>query len=92
MLAANISVYGKEKCTIQDLHEHQGPLALVAAEGNNRCLFLSSIAYVFLQMIDEHPGLVIDRHRVNMREINGATLIVGDMEELRKPYGQKALN
>ena len=97
VLAANISAYVKENCTIQDLHEHQGPLALVAAEGNNRCLFLSSIAYVFLRMIDEHPGLVTDRHRVkyicfNMREINRATLIVGGMEELRKLYaGRKAL-
>jgi hypothetical protein len=93
--AANISALVSNKCYIQEAYEYKGPIALVT-EGNNRCLFLSSIAYVFLQMVDNNPGLVRDRHRVeyvcfNMREINGATLIVGVMEELMQTCWQKAL-
>jgi hypothetical protein len=87
VFSTNITAFLEDKCTICTDYEYNGPAALVP-EGNNRCLFLSSIAYTFLRMIDDHPSLVTYRHRVefvcfNMREVNGVTLIVGIMEELR---------
>jgi hypothetical protein len=91
--AKTISGFVENNCTVNSHYEYKGPVALVP-EGNNRCLFLGSIAHVFLRFVDEHPGLVTDRHRVeyvcfNMREINGVTLIVGVMEELRQTCWKK---
>jgi hypothetical protein len=81
-----ISTFAQQTCAVRDGYEYKGAVSLVP-EGNNRCLFLSSITYAFLQFVDENPGLITDRHRVeyvcfNMREVNGATLIVGVMNEL----------
>jgi hypothetical protein len=90
---ANISSFVTEKCAIRKDYEYNGPVALVP-EGNNRCLFLSSIAYAFLRLFERYQGLVTHQHRIeyvcfNMREINGATLIVGIMEVMMQDCWKK---
>jgi hypothetical protein len=85
-----ISSFISDNCAIRSDYEYQGQVALVP-EGNNRSLFLSSIAYSFFQIQDGCPGIVAERHRVefacfNMLEVNGATLIVGAVEELLKEH------
>jgi hypothetical protein len=59
--SANILSFAKERCAIRKDYEYKGPVALVP-EGNNRCLFLSSIAYAFLRLFDQYHGLFTYRH------------------------------